>query len=242
MTERVDIVAGDGGTFPGHLSMPPARADGRPHPGVVVLHEIFGVNDDIRRIADRFAAEGYAAIAPELYHHGNTALCLTRVLASAVSGDAERKTLADIDAARRHLMSREEVDDQRIAVAGFCLGGGFALLFAAKGGVKAASVNYGMVPKAREKLSDVCPVVASYGSHDKQFTPQAARLESHLEALGVPHDVKVYDGVGHSFMNKDNAPAWMLRINTRMQAGYHEAESEDSWKRIIAFFDEHVTA
>lgn len=237
MTEKVTIPLAGGGSLPGHL----AHADGPgPHPAVVVLHELFGVNDDIRRITDRFAASGYLALAPDLYGHGNRALCLTRVLAAGASADAERRTLDDIEAARQYLANREDVDKRRLAVAGFCLGGGFALLFASKGGVKAASVNYGSVPKDERKLTGICPVVASYGVLDKQFAPHARRLEAHLEDLGVPHDIKVYEGAGHSFMSYDNAPAWMLRVNTRMRAGYHEEQAEDSWRRILAFFDEHV--
>jgi carboxymethylenebutenolidase len=237
--EPVSIPLAGGGTLPGFLALPDGPG---PHPGVVVLHEIFGLNRDIERIAGRFAAEGYAALAPDLYAHGNKALCLTRVLAAAVSGDAERRTLDDVEDARQYLAARPEVDGRRLAVAGFCLGGGFALLFAAKGGVKAASVNYGVVPKDRAKLQSVCPVVASYGALDKRFAPQAGRLEAHLAELGVAHDVKVYEGVGHAFLSFDNAPSWMARIETGMRAGYHEAEAEDAWARILAFFAEHVVA
>lgn len=225
--------------LPGYLVVP--EGDG-PHPGVVVLHEIFGLNDDIRRICDRFAASGYAAFAPNLYRHGSRALCLTRLLAAGVSADAERRTLDDIEDARRHLADQPAVDERRLAVAGFCLGGGFALLFAAKGGVKAASVNYGTVPKDRERLRSVCPVVGSYGARDRHFAPHGRRLEQHLAALGVPHDVEIYDGVGHSFLSYDNAPSWMIRVETGMHAGYHEAEAEDAWRRILAFFAEHVVA
>ena len=225
--------------LPGYLALPEGEG---PHPGVVVLHEIFGLNDDIRRITDRFAASGYAAFAPDLYRHGNRALCLTRLLAGGVSADAERRTLADVEDARRHLAARPEVDGSRLAVAGFCLGGGIALLFAAKGGVKAASVNYGTVPKDPAKLRSVCPVVGSYGALDRHFASHGRRLEEHLTALGVPHDVKIYDGVGHAFLSYDNAPSWMARIETGMHAGYHEAEAEDAWGRILAFFAEHVVA
>jgi carboxymethylenebutenolidase len=235
----VSIPLAGGAALRGHLAVPDGPG---PHPGVVVLHEIFGLNDDIRRIAGRFAAEGYAALAPDLYAHGNKALCLARVLASAVSGDAERRTLDDIEDARQYLAARPEVDGNRLAVAGFCLGGGFALLFAAKGGVKAASVNYGMVPKDEARLRSVCPVVGSYGALDRQFAPQGRRLEEHLTKLGVPHDVKVYEGVGHSFLSYGNAPSWMARVETGMHAGYHEAEAEDAWARILAFFAEHVVA
>ena len=212
-----------------------------PHPGVVVLHEAMGLNDDIRRIARRFAEAGYAAIAPDLFSHGNRLLCLTKVLSAGIANGSKDAVLDDIDATRRALGSREEVDGERTAVIGFCMGGGFALAFGVRSdAVQAASVNYGAVPKRQADLRGVCPVIASYGALDKQFAKQGERLDAWLDELGVPHDVKVYDGVGHSFMSYDNAPAWMLRLPTPMQVGYDEPAAEDAWRRILAFFDEHV--
>ena len=214
-----------------------------PHPGVVVIHEVFGLNDDIRRITNRFAAEGYAAVAPNLYSSGLKALCLTRALLAGFVAPAERTVLDQIDSARRWLADRPDVDGNRIAVIGFCMGGGFALAFAAKrDGVRAASVNYGLVPKDRSDLEGVCPVVASYGALDKPFAAQGRRLEEHLMALGVPHDYKVYEGAAHAFMSFDNAPTWVQRLPSVLKAGYSEADAEDAWRRILAFFDEHVRA
>jgi carboxymethylenebutenolidase len=207
-----------------------------PHPGVLVLHEAFGLNGDIRRIAGRFADEGYVALAPDLYSGGNRLKCLSALLL----GPFQKDSLALIEVARRALADRDDIDERRIAVIGFCMGGGFALAFGARGGVKAASVNYGAVDKHRTKYDDVCPVVAGYGGRDKLFTKQAIRLEEHLEALGVPHDVKVYPDAGHSFMSYDNGPAWMLKVPNPLHAGYSEPEAEDNWNRILAFFAEHV--
>jgi carboxymethylenebutenolidase len=241
MTEAVSIDLPGGGSLAAEVVMPDAGRD-TGAPGVVVLHELFGLNEDMRRIAGRFAANGYAAIAPNLYSHGNRALCLSRVLMAGVSDRAMQQTLADIEAARAYLATRPGVDGSRMAVVGFCLGGGFALVFGAQGGVKAAAVNYGMVPKDKDALRDVCPVVASYGSLDRQFTAQGERLERYLTELGVPHDVKVYDGVGHAFLSYDNAPAWMTRLPNPLHPGYSEPEAEDAWGRMLAFFDEHVRA
>jgi carboxymethylenebutenolidase len=210
-----------------------------PHPGVVVLHEAFGLNDDMRRICERFAREGYAALAPDLYSYSSApkAVCLTRTM---LDSTGERGTLDRIEATRQALADRPDVDEARIGVIGFCMGGGFALLFAARGGVKVAGVNYGKVPKDRDRLAGVCPVVASYGGRDRMFRDDARRLERYLTDLGVPHDVKVYDDVGHSFMNKENGPSWMLRLPSPMQVGYSEPEAEDAWRRILSFFGEHL--
>lgn len=210
-----------------------------PHPGVLVLHEMFGLNDDMRRIARRFAENGYVALAPDLFSHGNKAVCLSRVIVDMVRGAAGR-TVDDVIMARNALAARDDVDHARLGVVGFCMGGGFALLLATKGGMKAAAVNYGAVPKSREELDGVCPVVASYGNRDSFFAKQGQRLEEHLAALGVPHDVKFYDGVGHSFLSYDNGPSWLLKLPSPLHAGYSEAEAEDAWSRMLGFFSERV--
>jgi carboxymethylenebutenolidase len=105
-------------------------------------------------------------------------------------------------------------------------------------------VNYGIVPKDRTQLEGVCPVVASYGALDRTLRSAPGRLEDHLRALGVPHDIKVYEGVGHSFLSYDNKPEWMDRMPMPdpMHLGYDETAAEDAWRRMIAFFGEHLGA
>ena len=127
-------------------------------------------------------------------------------------------------------------------MAGFCQGGGFALIAGTQPGFRAAAVNHGDVPKARSRLDGVCPVVASYGARDRVWgRGTAERLERHLAALGVPRDVKTYDGVGHSFFSQlDGWQGWLARIPTPLAAGYDEAAASDGWQRMLAFFDEHV--
>ena len=106
--------------------------------------------------------------------------------------------------------------------------------------MQAAAVNYGAVPKSCHELDGVCPVVASFGATDRLFAKQGERLERHLSALGVPHDVKVYDGVGHSFINNPDGPAMLLKMPSPMNVGYSEPEAEDALDRMLAFFKEHV--
>ena len=208
-----------------------------PHPGLLVLHEIFGLNNDIRRITQRFADSGYVALAPDLYSHGNKALCLSRVLFDVARGCTGR-TMDEVLAARDALAARPDVDENRVAVVGFCMGGGFALVLGTKGGVQAAGVNYGAVPKSRDELDGVCPVVASFGAKDRIFGKFGDRLEAHLAALGVPHDVKTYPDVGHSFFNVHEG--WMAKVPSPMNPDYSEAEAEDAWARTLKFFSEHV--
>jgi len=228
-TSDVSIPLPSGGALRAAMAVPGgegvAAADGRP--GMLVLHEAYGLNDDMRRIAARFATNGYVTIVPDLYSEGNTALCLSRMLLDAAFREA-RHTMAVIEAARAWLADRADVDSGRVGVIGFCMGGGFALLFAARGTVGVAGVNYGPVPKRRERLTGVCPVVASYGALDKQLAPSARRLEEHLTALGVPHDVKMYEGAGHSFWSYDNVPSWATKLPDMGKAGYVESAAEDA--------------
>ena len=216
-------------------------ADPGPHPGVLVLHESFGLNDDIRRIAARFAAAGYVALAPDLYSHGRRLVCLSRVILDMLSGGVARE-VGDIHAMREELAARADVDGERIAVAGFCQGGGFALIAGSEPGFAAAAVNYGAVPADRTRLDGLCPVVASYGRRDHVVgAKMAERLEGHLSALGVPHDVKVYEQAGHSFFSQvDGWQAWLARMPSPMAVGYDEQAAEDGWRRMLAFFEEHV--
>ena len=219
-----------------------AAAGAGPHPGVVVLHESFGLNDDIRRIAARFAQAGYTALAPDLYSHGRRIVCLTRVLADMVTERTSRE-IDDVHATRDALAAVETVDATRIAVAGFCQGGGFALIAATRPGFRAAAVNYGVVPAERSKLDGACPVVGSYGSRDRVVgAGMARRLQAHLSALGVPHDVKTYEGVGHSFLSNVQG-GWQGRLASLpspMHVGYDEQAAQDAWERMLGFFAEHV--
>jgi carboxymethylenebutenolidase len=235
---RLDVRSSDGASLEVDLFMPHSPG---PHPGVVILHESFGLNDDMRRIAARFATAGYAAAAPSLYSHGKRLVCLSRVMLDMLSGRAARE-VSDIHAVRAALAALADVDEHRIAVAGFCQGGGFALIAGAAGGFSAAAVNYGQVPAAREKLDGLCPVVASFGGRDRVLgSGMATRLERHLGELGVPHDVKIYENAGHSFFSQvDGWQGWLARMPTPMSVGYEETAAEDGWRRMLAFFEEHV--
>ena len=234
----VHVFTADGSTLRAEFFAPVGKG---PHPGVVVLHESFGLNDDMRRVARRFADAGYAALTPDLYSHGSRIVCLSRVMVDMLRGSLARE-IADIRAARDALAARPEVDPGRIAVAGFCQGGGFALIAGTQADFSAAAVNYGEVPADRSRLDGVCPVVASYGGKDRVVgRKMAVRLERHLDALGVPHDVKTYDKAGHSFFSQvDGWQGWLARVPTPMAVGYDEEAARDGWERMLSFFDAHV--
>jgi carboxymethylenebutenolidase len=229
----VDITLPDG--LPGYLATP--DGDG-PWPGVVVLHEAFGLTGDIRRQADRLAAEGYLAFAPDLYSRGPRIRCVQRAFRdlSARRG----RTFDDIEAARQALAGRDDCTG-KVGVIGFCMGGGFALVAAARYDFDVASVNYGVVPRdAEEALNGACPVVAGYGKKDLLLRGKAAKLDRALTVLDVPHDVKEYPGVGHSFLAEyDTGP--VIDVLRRVTGMHHDPEvATDAWSRIFAFFGEYL--
>ncbi len=213
------------------------RGEG-PWPGVVVIMDAFGLGDDIRQQADRLATAGYLAFAPDLYS-GRGPKCVVATLKASRSGAGE--AYENIEAARQWLLNRADCTG-RIGIIGFCMGGGFALLSAPRYDFQAASVNYGEVPDdAVQRLAGACPVVASYGARDRRLRGHATKLESALQTLGVDHDVKEYPNAGHSFMNRLSGPA-LNPVLKFIGVNYHHPSAEDSWRRILAFFDAHLSS
>ena len=220
----------------GHLAVPAHATDGEV-PGVVVLHEAFGLTPDIVAMADRLAVRGYLALAPDLLSWGPTARCLVTAFVGMLTGRG--RTVEDVDAARRHLVARPDCTG-RVGVIGFCLGGAFALLAAGRG-YDAAAPNYGQLPRhPAEVLLGACPVVASYGGRDVGLRGAAGRLAATLTGLDVPHDVKEYPEAGHSFMNQHTG--WLAHLERMPGVGYRGDNAADAWRRIDAFFDEHLRA
>jgi carboxymethylenebutenolidase len=230
----------DSRQLPAHLAVP--AGDG-PWPGLVVVHEVFGLTDDIRRQTDRLAAHGYLSLAPDLADGasgGAKVRCVMSLLRQVQAGHGP--AFGQIDAARAELAARPDCTG-RVGVIGFCMGGGFALVAAARYDFDAASVNYGFVPKETARALDgTCPVVASYGKKDPSLRGKAAQLERALSDLEVPHDVKEYAEAGHTFLSEYQVgPA--MNLVRRITGMRHEPDAAaDAWIRIFDFFDEHLKA
>jgi carboxymethylenebutenolidase len=232
----ISYPVGDGSAH-GYLAAPSnGSAEPGPWAGVVVIHEAFGLNADIRQKADQFAAHGYLALAPDLFDGRSWIRCVLGAFRQiqARSGPA----FTALEAARNSLAARADCTG-KTGVIGFCMGGAFALLCAPRPGFAAASVNYGVVPSdAQTVLQGACPIVASYGERDLMGSRPPERLERALTALRVPHDVKVYPGSGHRFLTETSGSGAVLARFTRMS--YQETDAEDAWRRIFAFFGEHL--
>jgi carboxymethylenebutenolidase len=224
------------GPLGGYLAVP--EGDG-PWPGVVVIHDALGLSADIKRIADRVAGAGYLALAPALFRRGFRPKCVVSTLRSLSVGHGA--AVDDVVAAREHLASDARCTG-RVGAVGFCMGGGFCLLLAPRGVFDAVAPNYGVLSddSAYPSLRDACPVVASYGAEDRMLAGAAAKVEAILAEGGVPHDVKEYPGVGHSFMNDFRLPAPLRLIENVAGLAYSEPEAEDAWQRIMTFFAQHL--
>ena len=205
-----------------------------PWPGVVVVHDALGLASDNTAIVSRIAAAGYLAIAPGLYSRGNRLRCMTRVFRDALAGSG--RAFDDLIAARDHVVALPGCSGA-VAIAGFCMGGQFALLMGA-GNFGAAAPFYGTpLPKnLHDKLDVSCPIVASFGRRDPLGRGAAEKLSEVVEAKRVPADIKVYPQAGHSFANRLPAQP-LLRVTG---FGYDEAAADDAWRRVFAFFSEHL--
>ena len=205
-----------------------ALPDGRgPFPGVVVIHEAYGLNDNMRDIARRFAEAGYAALAADLLTGRNRAICMARYMTGLLLGSVNRYGVADLKDALTYLAKRPEVDAQRLGAIGFCMGGSFAIAWACTDSrLKAIAPFYATNPRPLDVVRRACPVVGSYPGSD--FTASSGRaLDATLTRHGVPHDIKVYPGTRHSFFSGG-------------RPSHDPAAAEDSWRRVLSFFGDHL--
>lgn len=220
MSTRIRFKA-NGHTTEGYLAKP-ASGQG---PGVIVLQEWWGLVPHIEDIADRLAAEGFVALAPDLYH-GETAKGPDQAgkLMMALNIDRAEKDLAG---AIEYLKQQPGVSGKGIGTVGFCMGGALSLFAASKNpDVAACVVFYGGHPNVKPDLPALkAPVLGLWAGKDGFVTPAVVTaLDQQLTALGKRHEFHTYPEADHAFFN-----------DTRPQV-YADKASQDAWKRTIEFF------
>lgn len=207
-----------------------------PWPGVVVVHDAIGYAPDNELVSERIAGAGYLALTPNLYARGGRARCVTRVMRELLT--QRGRALDDILAARDHLKSLPECTGT-VGIAGFCMGGQFALVMGPKGFAASAPFYGTPLPRRLDETLDAsCPIVASFGRRDPLGIGAPARLRKIVDAKNITSDIKVYPDAGHSFANLLPAQP-LLRITG---FGYNEAATADAWTRVFAFFGKHLHA
>jgi carboxymethylenebutenolidase len=206
----------------GYLALPQGAGK---HPAIIVIQEWWGLNDWIRAQADRFAKEGYVALAPDLYRGQSTTD--PQVAHELSRGLPQDRAMADLGGAFRYLAARNDVDPLRIGVIGWCMGAGFALDFSlAEPKIAATVMNYGHLvtdPAAIARMH--APLLGNFGANDRGIPAADVRaFDEALKKAGKSSDIKIYEGAGHGFMNPNNT------------GGYVRSAADDAWARIDAFF------
>ena len=207
-----------------------------PFPAVVVICEAWGLNDDIRRIARRFAAEGYVAAAPDLYRGRHFLRCVGAAMSALQTGKGPE--VDDLKAVIAAVGARSEV--RAVGVVGFCMGGGYALLLGSQSEqVAAAGDYYGIVSEAVD-FDRLCPLFAAYGGRDGLMKQFHRKLERELGTREVDHEVRLYPGAGHSFMNRSTSRVMEMLAWPVMPLAYREDDAEDAWAGMLTFFGRHL--
>jgi carboxymethylenebutenolidase len=204
----------------------PAPGSGRAGKGVIVLQEYWGVNDHIKDVTDRFAREGFRALAPDLYH-GTIAKSpdeAMKLLMALNIAQAEQ----DLRGAVAHLKG---LTGRPVGVVGFCMGGALSLFAACRNGndIGACVVYYGGHPKVEFDFDGLtAPVLGHWAETDDFANQNAVKIEAALKQRGKPYEFHRYPGTKHAFFN-DQRP------------GVYDAEAAQlSWDRTLAFFDAHL--
>jgi carboxymethylenebutenolidase len=215
----------NGGTAEGYLAEPDDTG-----PGLIVLQEWWGVDEHVRAVCDRFAAEGFVALAPDLFHGETT----------DQPDEAQQKMMAlNMDEAEKemrgavnHVLSHPKCNGS-IGSIGFCLGGGLSVWAATSNPQIGAVVSfYYVMPHGKPDFSKLnAPVLGHFGTND-DFIPveDAKSLEAELQQAGVDAAFEFYEGAGHAFFGPHN------RIGT-----YHEEHAKTAWNRTVDFFNQHLS-
>jgi carboxymethylenebutenolidase len=219
-TTHIEFPAPGGRRVTGDLALPPGAAR---VPAIIVVHEWWGLNDDMRRVVTRFAGEGFAALAVDLYGGRSTARAeeameLARAMKTAEALEVVRGAVA--------YLALHPRCTGKVGITGFCLGGAITLAAACNvEGLGAAVPFYGIpLPEYADYAKVKAPIQGHYGEKDPIIPVEKPRaVEAAVRAAGGDADIFLYDA-GHAFLREGDPDA------------YHEASAKLAWERSIGFF------
>ena len=217
--------AANGGTATGYLAEPEESG-----PGLIVLQEWWGVDDHIRDVCQRFAAEGFVALAPDLFHGETTDQpdeAQQKMMALNME-EAEKEMRGAVDYVLEHPKC-----DGNVGSVGFCLGGGLSVWAATANEKIGAVVSfYYVMPHGKPDFSKInAPVLGHFGTSDQFISVDDAKsLEAELQRAGVEAAFEFYEGAGHAFFADHD------RLGT-----YHEEHANSAWGKTVDFFKEHLS-
>ena len=223
--------------------------DGKPHPGIILIHEVWGLTEHIKGVANRFAAQGFAVVAPDLISHTGITdkvdqSIMVEVHNPATRDEAQKKlreattpiyqpefgeqTVQRLEAIFGYLKSRDYCTG-KVGVLGFCFGGSYSFaLAAAESELNCAIAFYGHADINKiEKIN--CPVLAFYGEKDERLIQQLPELKAAMEKQGKDFTSKVYPNTGHAFFNDSN------------QVTYNKEAADDAWKVSLEFLSKNLS-
>ncbi len=239
---------GHGGTsVSAYLSRPTTSGS---HPGVIVIMEAFGLNDHIKDVADRFAREGYIALAPDMYTRegtpdiSNPDTMLQNVMRIMFSVP-DSQAMGDLDAGAQYIKSQAD-SNGKVGAIGFCSGGRYTLMFGCTSKNLDAAVDSagGFItqdgPNEQEDTRPVppidmiadlnCPLLGLFGEEDPNPSPEhAERLQAELDKHGKTYEMRMYPNAGHAFF-------------ADYRDSYRPVPAQDMWHRVLTFYDKHLSA
>jgi carboxymethylenebutenolidase len=195
-----------------------------PFPGIIVIHEWWGLSDWVKDQASKLSDQGYVTLAIDLYR-GKVATS-PELAHELMNGLPEDRAKRDLHAAFEYLSSQSNVKKDRIGSIGWCMGGGFSLDVALQEPtLRAVVINYGHLVTDPQSLKQInASVLGLFGAHDQGITPSVPKFESSLKELGKSVDITVYPDAGHGFENPIN------------KDGYRPEDAADAWQRTVKFF------
>lgn len=220
----VQIPSGDE-KIVGYLAKPSGKG---PFPAMILIHEWWGLNDQIKGITDRMAAEGYVALAVDLYR-GKVASDPDQAH-MLMAGLPPERAIQDLQAAFSYLQSQPDVRKDRIGSIGWCMGGGYSLQLAlSQPNLKACVIYYGRVVLDPETLKTLnCPVLGIFGEKDQAITPDDVKnFDKLAKSLGKDVQVHEYKDAGHGFSNETGK-------------NYNAEATKDAWTKTIAFLAKNL--